>query len=91
MYGVKVIRARRCVLSRACCPCSFQVLNQRYDIVFYYFSNITTVPGSAGQVGWYPPLSMRTCLCPADACLSVRQEAWKQGWAVQDDKVEPRQ
>jgi len=28
------------------------VLNQRYDIVFYYFKNVTTVPGSAGQAGW---------------------------------------
>ncbi|KAK9832504.1 hypothetical protein WJX81_002657 [Elliptochloris bilobata] len=30
----------------------FQVLNQRYDIVFYYFSNVTTVKGSSGLVGW---------------------------------------
>ena len=43
-------RLKLCVRRR-----SFQVLNQRYDIVFYYFSNITTVPGSKGQVGWCVP------------------------------------
>jgi hypothetical protein len=46
---------------------SFQVLNQRYDIVFYYFSNITTVPGSAGQVGWCAAALLHPAPCPA--CL----------------------
>ena len=47
--------AHSAVSSCACGARSFQVLNQRYDIVFYYFSNITTVPGSKGQVGWCAP------------------------------------
>lgn len=50
-------RQAHCTAASQLCMrrCSFQVLNQRYDIVFYYFSNITTVPGSKGQVGWCVP------------------------------------
>ena len=55
---------------------SFQVINQRYDIVFYYFSNVTTVPGSKGQVGWCacslrfrPPQAWLLAGCPCKKWL----------------------
>lgn len=54
----------------------FQVLNQRYDIVFYYFKNVTTVPGSAGQVGWYaarPAAAEQACMaCNRIECGNTR-------------------